>query len=50
MYAIIKVKETDTDLIRQTAKLVTMNYGKKSHYAKWIKNGFRPYTAEYFLG
>ena len=50
MKTFVKVKEADTDLLRQTAKLVTQNYGKKSHYAKWIKNGFRPYTAEYFLG
>ena len=46
----IRVTENDTMYLEQAASLITQMYGPKSHYSKWIKNGFRPYSVDYILG
>jgi len=47
---IVQVRNGDTALVQQAANLISRQYGPTSPYAKWIVNGFRPYSAEYVLG
>lgn len=45
-----RVKISDEGVLKESAQLLTAQYGKDSRYSEWIQNGFRPYSIDYLKG